>query len=101
MPLARRQNARQLRAKRKKELFDAKEDEKEKHFAAVDALLLLQRSQFIYDAGTQTTALIENQCTETQNATIDSKKCSGTQTVDQLSPAGARFFDHVQTIAPT
>ncbi|KAL5469299.1 hypothetical protein EMCRGX_G030541 [Ephydatia muelleri] len=100
MPLARRKNARQLRAKRKKELFDAKEGEKEKHFAAVDALLLLQGSQFVYDAGTQI-ALAENQCTLTQNAMIDSSKCSGTQTTGQLTPAGARFFDHVQAIAPT
>ena len=100
MPLARRKNARQLRAKRKKELFDAKEGEKEKHFAAVDALLLLQGSQFVYDAGTQT-ALAESHCTLTQNAMIDSSKCSGTQTTGQLTPAGARFFDHVQAIAPT
>ena len=51
------QRERQMRVESRREIFEAREREMEKHRDAVEGLLLLQDSQFKYDTGIQTVAL--------------------------------------------
>eukprot|EP00731_Ephydatia_muelleri_P023724 Em0015g1307a len=71
------QREREVRVKSRREIIEDREREMERHRDAVEGLLLLGDSQFMCEAGTQTTAL-QVQCTETQ--TPKSTTSSETQT---------------------
>ena len=75
-----------MKVKSRREIIEDREREMERHRDAVEGLLLLGDSQFMCEAGTQTTAL-EVQCTETQ--TPKSTTSSETQT----SPLTFRYSE--------